>query len=72
MKYHMKFFITALPKKPRQFSKFGSIAEIPIADFSFYRLNVGERKRNPHHHMIDQARKKKSRVCVTMISYSCV
>jgi hypothetical protein len=36
MKYHMKFFIAILQKKPRQFSKFGSIAEIPIADFSFY------------------------------------
>jgi hypothetical protein len=29
----MKFFIVVLLKKPRQFSKFGNIAEIPIVDF---------------------------------------
>jgi hypothetical protein len=35
----MKFIFVALSKKPRQFSKFGSIAEIPIADFPFYQLS---------------------------------
>jgi hypothetical protein len=29
----MKSFIVVLLEKPRQFSKFGSIAEIPIVDF---------------------------------------
>jgi hypothetical protein len=36
----MKFFIVALPKKPRQFSKFGGIAEISIADFPFYPITI--------------------------------
>jgi hypothetical protein len=35
MKYRMKFFIAAFQKKPRQFSKFDSIAEIP-----FYQLPI--------------------------------
>ncbi len=35
MKYRMKFFIAALQKKHKQFSKFDSIAEIP-----FYQLSI--------------------------------
>jgi hypothetical protein len=33
MEYRMKFFIAALQKKPRQFSKFDSIAEITFSKF---------------------------------------
>jgi hypothetical protein len=33
MKYRMKFFIAALQKKHKQFSKFDSIAEIPFLKF---------------------------------------
>jgi hypothetical protein len=35
MKYHMKSFIAVLPKKPKQFSKFGNIAKIPFYQLVF-------------------------------------